>query len=170
MIDHYSNLILLCKVDHKQVDDQPNAHSVEKLRTAKADHERWVEKTLEVRIPTGAAAGGHRLVRIERIQTGKELLDVVDSGLAFCIDHPEPKDEEEAEMIAELAGLVQDWSDISGYMEAAERVRTAFRSTTLIRNIEAHGLTVWGGSYFGQIVGGSRPFSGAICVVVVRRS
>ncbi|WP_280453970.1 HNH endonuclease [Nocardia brasiliensis] len=40
-LDKYENLILLCKVHHKQVDDQPNTYSVEHLRQLKADHERW---------------------------------------------------------------------------------------------------------------------------------
>ncbi|MEV6560882.1 HNH endonuclease signature motif containing protein [Nocardia sp. NPDC051756] len=40
-LDKYENLILLCKVHHKQVDDQPNTYTVEHLRQLKADHERW---------------------------------------------------------------------------------------------------------------------------------
>lgn len=38
--DHYSNLILLCKVHHKQIDDQPAYYTVERLRDVKAAHER----------------------------------------------------------------------------------------------------------------------------------
>ena len=30
-LDHYSNLILLCKTHHKQVDDQPGEYTVEKF-------------------------------------------------------------------------------------------------------------------------------------------
>ncbi|MFZ0545729.1 MAG: HNH endonuclease [Candidatus Promineifilaceae bacterium] len=37
--DHYSNLILLCKVHHKQIDDQPAYYTVERLREIKALHE-----------------------------------------------------------------------------------------------------------------------------------
>jgi hypothetical protein len=37
--DSYSNLILLCKKDHKQIDDQPNAFTVERLQKIKATHE-----------------------------------------------------------------------------------------------------------------------------------
>jgi hypothetical protein len=42
--DHYSNLILLCKTHHKQVDDQPAAYTVEKLREIKAQHETMVRE------------------------------------------------------------------------------------------------------------------------------
>lgn len=44
--DKYANLILLCNVHHKLIDDQPTEYSVERLRTLKADHERWVREQL----------------------------------------------------------------------------------------------------------------------------
>ncbi|GAB2636421.1 HNH endonuclease [Nocardia goodfellowii] len=40
-LDRYDNLILLCKVHHKQVDDQTNTYTVDCLRALKAEHERW---------------------------------------------------------------------------------------------------------------------------------
>ena len=42
--DHYSNLILLCKNHHKQIDDQPDTYTVEKLREIKAQHEAAVKE------------------------------------------------------------------------------------------------------------------------------
>jgi hypothetical protein len=43
--DHYSNLILLCKIHHKQIDDQPVHYTVERLREIKSTHEREVKAT-----------------------------------------------------------------------------------------------------------------------------
>ncbi|MFZ2444876.1 MAG: HNH endonuclease [Syntrophobacteraceae bacterium] len=43
--DHYSNLILLCKIHHKQVDDQPAHYTVERLREIKSSHEGEVKAT-----------------------------------------------------------------------------------------------------------------------------
>jgi hypothetical protein len=40
--DKYANLILLCNVDHKVVDDQFNEYTVERLSTLKQQHEAWV--------------------------------------------------------------------------------------------------------------------------------
>jgi tetratricopeptide (TPR) repeat protein len=45
-LDEYDNLILLCKVHHKLVDDQPETHTVEGLHEMKDRHERWVRETL----------------------------------------------------------------------------------------------------------------------------
>ena len=44
--DKYANLILLCNVHHKQIDDQYVAFSVERLNTLKRTHEDWVRTQL----------------------------------------------------------------------------------------------------------------------------
>ncbi|TAA25835.1 HNH endonuclease [Pseudoxanthomonas winnipegensis] len=44
--DKYANLILLCNVHHKQVDDQPIEFSIEKLVGIKRAHEEWVSAQL----------------------------------------------------------------------------------------------------------------------------
>jgi hypothetical protein len=45
--DKYDNLILLCKVHHKLVDDQPNTYTVQRLLEMKAAHEKWVRESLQ---------------------------------------------------------------------------------------------------------------------------
>jgi hypothetical protein len=42
----YANLILLCNVHHKQVDDQASFFTVDKLKAIKDEHERWVRQSL----------------------------------------------------------------------------------------------------------------------------
>lgn len=42
----YNNLILLCNVHHKQIDDQVNAFSIELLHEIKIAHETWVRTQL----------------------------------------------------------------------------------------------------------------------------
>lgn len=44
----YGNLILLCKVHHKLIDDQPNTYAVEKLKSVKSEHEEWVRASLKL--------------------------------------------------------------------------------------------------------------------------
>lgn len=44
--DKYSNLILLCAVHHKVIDDQLGEYTVERLNQMKHDHERWVCESL----------------------------------------------------------------------------------------------------------------------------
>lgn len=46
--DKYENLILLCSVHHKLIDDQINTYTVEKLHEIKKAHEEWVNKNLSI--------------------------------------------------------------------------------------------------------------------------
>jgi hypothetical protein len=45
--DKYENLILLCAIHHKIVDNQPGHYSIEYLHQLKSDHEGWVRGVLE---------------------------------------------------------------------------------------------------------------------------
>jgi hypothetical protein len=49
-VDSYDNLILLCRIDHKRVDDQAGYFTVERLRAIKLAHEAWVQAQGEVLI------------------------------------------------------------------------------------------------------------------------
>lgn len=44
--DKYDNLILVCKIHHKLIDDQPNKYTVRVLIQMKQDHLDWVSKNL----------------------------------------------------------------------------------------------------------------------------
>jgi hypothetical protein len=46
--DKYNNLILLCSVHHKIVDDQPKRYTVDWLKKSKKEHEEWVRTTLNL--------------------------------------------------------------------------------------------------------------------------
>lgn len=45
--DTFANLILLCNVHHKQIDDQVGVFTVERLRDLKTEHESWVKAALQ---------------------------------------------------------------------------------------------------------------------------
>ncbi|MGW8956966.1 HNH endonuclease [Paenibacillus sp. NPDC055715] len=46
--DRYRNLILLCKIHHKVIDDQPGGYTVEHLNKIKETHEQWVKDSLSI--------------------------------------------------------------------------------------------------------------------------
>lgn len=46
LINAYSNLLVLCKIDHKLVDDHPEIYPADELRRIKQEHEQWVDSTL----------------------------------------------------------------------------------------------------------------------------
>ena len=45
-IDKYDNLVLMCSIHHKLIDDQPSFYTVEKLKEIKSIHEKWVRESL----------------------------------------------------------------------------------------------------------------------------
>ena len=49
--DLYGNLLLLCNVYHKVIDDQPGEYTVERLREIKTTHEAWVRSNLGMDAP-----------------------------------------------------------------------------------------------------------------------
>jgi hypothetical protein len=46
--DKYENLILLCSIHHKVVDDQEKEYTVDRLKDFKTKHETWIKENLKV--------------------------------------------------------------------------------------------------------------------------
>lgn len=71
-VDAYDNLILLCRKDHKRVDDQVGSFTISQLRDIKRRHEKWV-RSLGDQEYAGQVAERRRRVR-ELRQERAELL------------------------------------------------------------------------------------------------
>lgn len=152
------NLILLCRVHHKMVDDQRETYTVEALRALKANHEKWVSSALtkERRIPP---------VRVRRIKDkipthlvrltfGSALLAIVDGANGFAFEHDEPKSETEVGLLSGFLQEAQDYGDLSGDLEAGDRVKAAYRMSTLLEEMEEAGFWVFGGREVRQLEDG----------------
>jgi tetratricopeptide (TPR) repeat protein len=72
-LDHYDNLILLCQVHHKLIDDQPDTYTVQRLLQMKAAHEKWVRVSLGSR-PRSLALISDLVPRRNPHFTGRESL------------------------------------------------------------------------------------------------
>jgi hypothetical protein len=57
--DDYENLLLLCKVHHKQIDDQPTSYPVDRLNDMKRAHESRVREALS---PSDVSLQSHKEV------------------------------------------------------------------------------------------------------------
>lgn len=120
--DEYSNLILLCKVHHKVVDDQHTDYPAERLKELKLQHERWVSKSL------ASENAEPKPVRIRsvnspdyliRITKGSELLAIVDGICASSFTHDELVSEGEVALIGGFLETVQDWGDLAPIRKAS---------------------------------------------------
>jgi len=161
LIDQPENLVLLCRVHHKMVDDQFETYSAGILKTLKRKHERWVSTKLDDQ----RALPPVRVVRIKsnvptrlvRLTSGQDVLNVVSGGHAFSFDHGQPITQDEVELIAGFLQEVQDWGDLSAELGAGERVKAAYRISALLRDLEGEGFYVLGGRDLRRLEGGEGP-------------
>jgi hypothetical protein len=117
-IDGYDNLMLLCSKCHKQVDDQVNTYTVERLREIKAEHEAWAAKLGERPDP-----GPTRLIPDPAHPTPK-MLKLFTSGsvfwhffagsCSFSPCWPEGLGDENEDLIAAFLQDLKDWMDAVG--------------------------------------------------------
>lgn len=171
--DAYDNLILLCRVHHKMVDDQSATYTADILRQMKVDHEKWVSEKLK----TTEEPKPIRLRQIKngtpeylaRLTSGKDLLNVVENANAFSFDHDELFTEEEVNLVGGFLQIAQDWGDLSP-MESYDRVRIAFELTESIKELEDAGFFVFGGREIRVLEGGTEaPSSWPIAVIKILR-
>jgi hypothetical protein len=76
-LDSDSNLLVLCKRDHKLVDDQPNHYTIEKLRRIKAEHRKRINSLRE-----GQRRGAGQAEKVARGRVSYA------GGHTFPIQHP----------------------------------------------------------------------------------
>jgi hypothetical protein len=149
-VDECSNLILLCKVDHKRVDDQPKYFTAERLQAIKTAHEAWVHTTLsaqavpsfQFRIQKGPEEEKFRLSLCGSAST---LIEVVTGSYGFDFDHDDLEDEDEADLVAAFLQELHDIGDIYDELESGARVRTRFELAKSLKAILEAGFFVYGG-------------------------
>jgi len=172
-LDDSANLILLCRVHHKMVDDQHETYTVELLRTLKTNHENWVSSALteDERVPPVRVRRIKQNIpsHLKRLMSGREVLAIVDGASAFDFDHDEPTSETEVDLLSGFLQDAQDYGDLSGDLEAGDRVETAFGMSTLLEDLERAGFWVFGGREERRLEGGvgsPSPFPVAILRVL----
>ena len=138
--DEYENLILLCRIHHKLVDDQPNTYTLEKLKTIKSTHEAWVRASLRFE----QVKNSEFPVTAYRVRSGQQLLNVICHSHAFYFRNDDPKGEDEAFLLGEFAQSIQDYIDIWDSLEAKDRVMIQFEVNTELDRLTKSGFLVFG--------------------------
>jgi hypothetical protein len=140
-LDDYENLILLCKVHHKIIDDQPNTYTPERLKELKNKHEKWVHETLNQALPNSRKED---VGFLSRIYNGKELFSIM-AGVHFSdFDYDEPKSNDELEFLSVFIQNLHDWGDIGNEIEYGARVEVSYNLTKDIEALEGKGFVIFG--------------------------
>lgn len=172
-VDAYANLILLCPSDHKIVDEQVTYNTEQRLQTLKREHEQWVKDRVTSTIPAIKIRDPEvgKPVMLQRIDTGKELMNVLAHTLAAHHDHPEPRSIKEAELIGEFFQNTSDYIDIWDVIEPSGRIKAEFSMSEEITRLREAGLVVYTGVKNHVIEGGVKaPEPWPVAYLVIRRS
>ncbi len=157
-IDEIANLMLLCRVHHKLVDDQAETYTVDLLRSMKANHEKWVEHKLKEE-PEIPAVKIRRMrseipTQLPVIQSGKELLNLAIGCHGSYPDYSDDLDDEETDLVGGFIQNLSDWSDLGYGLEPIERIRAAKSLDDEIRQLNGRGFMVFAAKEKQRIEGG----------------
>jgi hypothetical protein len=160
-LDAYDNLILLCKVDHKTVDDQPNEYTLERLHEIKDHHEVWVRQTLGRENPAPetelwSKAASLRLVadpsfgpeQLALLASGRAVWDVIAHSHSFRRGSlPDDSDPEASDLADEFLDDATEWGEASQVISDSVRsIRRAERDLAeWLDRLADRGLVVYGG-------------------------
>ncbi|MFI9556016.1 HNH endonuclease [Nonomuraea endophytica] len=131
LIDHHSNLLLLCSEHHKQIDDQTATFTVERLRAIKKSHREWIMRLGD------ADAGPVRLVPdpsfpqprlLKPITTGNALWEMIHGASAFEYAHADHQPEAAEDLTIEFLDLIKDYLDIASELDSIRQQRDAAKT------------------------------------------
>lgn len=141
------NLILLCRNHHKEVDSLPDTYTEEILRYIKINHENWVKETLDAALKKNTPKP--RFLRL--ITSGKELFEIVSDSYGYRTDYDEVKDEAEAEYIGGVLQSIIDYGEISGMVEAYDKVKMGFELGKLLDELALKGYFIYAENHIENI-------------------
>lgn len=172
--DDYSNLLLLCKVHHKLIDDQEEKFPASSLVELKARHEEWVSNRLDASgFPDSAGEAGKdprpAPAFLSRIRSGRELLAIVTSACAYATYYDDLRTEAEEDLVAGFLQDAQDWGELDLDSER-DRMRAARSLDEHLRDLEDAGLWVFGGRELQIAEGKTGPYDWPVAHVRVLRS
>lgn len=108
---------------------------------------------------------------LQRIDTGKELMNVLAHTLATHHDNPEPRSSEEAELIGGFLQNASDYRDIWDEIEPSGRIHAEFSMSGEITRLREVGLVAYAGVKKHVIEGGVKaPEPWPVAYLVIRRS
>ena len=175
-VDNIDNLLLLCRVHHKMVDDQFETYVADLLRTIKRNHEQWVNAKFD----ESEKQEGVRIVRLKNhipthlmpIESGHELFNIVSGCHGHYPHHSDDLSDEEIELVGGFIQNVKDWADLGSDLEPVEKLRAGKALFDEIQLLQKSGFRVFGVREKQQLRGGINPPSNfhVFHIAVVRES
>jgi hypothetical protein len=138
--DAYNNLIVLCKNDHKIIDDLQERYTVEYLHKVKSDHEKWVgTANYESRDEKHAVC--------YRITSGSQLLPILIDGEGWGFHHDDCQSDMELQLIGSFLQSLEDFIEFGDVLESFQRTQIQHEWYQSIKSLETAGFVVYGGKH-----------------------
>ncbi|WP_258574915.1 HNH endonuclease signature motif containing protein [Streptomyces shenzhenensis] len=160
-VDHHENLILLCRIHHKMIDDQVNEWTIGKLRGTKSSHEAWVAERLRATpqrtqlIPDPGVPNPED-VNFDLIISGAQLWNLLNGASSWRFSYSQEGAEEEVDEMVGMLDELSDWADISGDIIGLRRQReTAKRVEEVINRAAEIGYVFYARELALLITGGA---------------
>jgi hypothetical protein len=174
-IDSYDNLILLCRVHHKVIDDQPHQYTAGRLLEIKADHERWVSDRLDDVATPGLFDVSTGPIRMTALTTGTAVWNVINDSEAYLLSSPSDgeADSDAVDLADEFLQLCHDYGEVSADVKdrGMGSVREAKRTfQEYIARLAGHGLLAFGTKQVRHVPGYSPPVYFRVAVISVVRA
>ena len=157
-IDNLVNLLLLCRVHHKMVDDQFETYTAELLRTIKDNHERWVDSKFKE--AEGLSAVKVRRfkseipVQLKTVESGQELFNLASGCHGSYQNHSDDLSDEEVEIVGGFLQNLKDWVDCASDLEPIEKVRATKSLTDELNELKRCGFFVFAAREKQRLEGG----------------
>ena len=106
-------------------------------------------------------------VILRRMETGRDLWDVLSPALAFQFEEPENCTDDQEDLLLGTFDTFKDWGEISGDLVSLVEIRDAQRSLkALLTQLEEAGFVVVAGTQRKLITGGVQPSEGWTIAVI----
>lgn len=145
-LDALGNLILLCRVHHKLVDDQSETFTAETLCQLRANHEKWVKDRLRDSKEPDAVTLVRNPAEIPShlylVSSAKSLLDLSSDCHGRYDDYPTDLSEEELDCVGGFLQNLTDWVDL-GMNEPYERIEAQKSLAKSLKQLDQFGLRAY---------------------------
>lgn len=143
--DQEDNLILLCANCHKIVDEQTDYYTTEKVIELKINHENYIRSITENKQPKDIFPKFDGVTLLPKINSGKELYDLLANCMALEFDFEDTSDINENNFISGIAQDLNDYMDFFSFeIELGAKLRQLNPLNELIHLIKQNGFILFG--------------------------
>jgi len=145
--DGFDNLILLCSIHHKWIDDLPETFTEEVVRFLKTQHEIKVKDSIK-----DENEKSEKPQFISIITSGKELLNIISDTYGSRMSYDEITSEEQAEFLGDILAEIFDYGEEVDLLTTIDiKMRIELRLNQILKELNEHGYYLYGKKIVGKI-------------------